>query len=170
MNQVRTIRLPVHVVKELNTVLRARRRIEMRTGRDPRVEEIAQALERPVEEVRALLLHAEHVASLDAPLAVDPLLSLADSIPDDDEIGPEAHLQTDEVHALLEVWLGELPERERCVIERRFGLNGHEIATLEVLAGELGVTRERVRQVQMESLGHLRKILLRQGLSKDALL
>ncbi|MEO7404397.1 MAG: sigma factor-like helix-turn-helix DNA-binding protein, partial [Burkholderiales bacterium] len=83
---------------------------------------------------------------------------------------PEAHLQSDEVHALVELWLGELPERERRVIERRFGLNGHEVATLEVLAGELGVTRERVRQVQMESLGHLRKILVRQGLSKDVLL
>jgi RNA polymerase nonessential primary-like sigma factor len=170
MNQVRTIRLPVHVVKELNTVLRARRRIEMRTGRDPQVEEIALELGRPVDEVRALLAHAEHVTSLDAPLAVDPLLSLADSIVDDEEETPESHLQSDEVHALIEAWLAQLPARERRVIERRFGLNGNEVATLETLAVELGVTRERVRQVQMESIGHLRQLLRRQGLTKDALL
>jgi RNA polymerase nonessential primary-like sigma factor len=170
MNQARTIRLPVHVIKELNVVLRARRHLEASGVREPTADDIAHLLGRSADEVRQILRHNEHVASLDAPLDLDPMHSLGESLADDALASPEAQLASHEMHNLVAEWLAQLPERERRVIERRFGLNGYEVETLESLADALGVTRERVRQVQLESLTHLRRLLKRRGLSRDALL
>ena len=170
MTQARTIRLPVHVIKELNTVLRARRHLEAHGGRESGVEDIAHLLDLPVEEVRQLLGHAEGVASLDAPLDIDPLLSLGDSVPDEASPGPDVELQHHEVEERVHEWLTQLTERQRAVIERRYGLNGAEVATLDELAAALGLTRERVRQIQLEALARLRSILQKKGVSKDALL
>lgn len=170
MNQSRTIRLPVHVIKEMNTVLRARRHLEMHGDREPRVEDIAHLLGRPAEDVRRALSHNEHLASLDAPLDVDPLLSIGESIADESAAPPDAHLANSEIEELVHEWLGQLNAKQRTVIERRFGLSGAEVVTLEHLAESLGVTRERVRQIQLEALAELRKILHRRGLSKEQLL
>src|SRR5690606_37700870 len=170
MNQSRTIRLPVHVIKEINSALRARRHLEAAGHRDPRIEDIAHLIGKPPEEVRRVLSHNEHTASLDAPLEVDPGLSIGESIADDDSEPPEAGLQAHEIEVLVREWLGQLNDKQRNVIERRFGLSGHEVLTLEHLASQLGVTRERVRQIQLEALAHLRRILSRRGLSRDALL
>jgi RNA polymerase nonessential primary-like sigma factor len=170
MNQSRTIRLPVHVIKELNLVLRAKRHLEAHGEREAGVEDIAHLLGKPAEEVRAVLAHNEHVASLDAPLDIDPMLSIGESISDEQGAGPEAGLQTQEIESLVRQWLAQLNDKQRVVIERRFGLNNQEVCTLEELAGQLGLTRERVRQIQLEALGQLRRILRRHGLSKDALL
>lgn len=170
MNQTRTIRLPVHVVRELNTALRARRYLEANSGREPTPDDIAHLLGRPTEDVRGLLARAEHTASLDAPLEVDPLLSIGEAIADDNGVAPDVAIAEHEVEDLVREWLVELTDKQRRVIERRFGLAGCEITTLEALASELGVTRERVRQIQLEALVQLRRIVKRRGLSKEAFL
>ena len=170
MNQSRIIRLPVHVVKELNSVLRAMRRLEAASARETGVEEIAQLLDKSVEEVRQVLALNEHVASLDAPLDIDPSLSIGESLADDMAETPETQIQNSEVEHLVTEWIGMLSEKQRKVIEYRYGLNGHEMATLEELAERLSLTRERVRQIQIEALAQLRRILKRHGVSRDILL
>ena len=174
MNQSRTIRLPAHVVKELNIVLRALRHLEthglLGEGRDPTLDDVAHLLGKPVEQVRKVLGYNEHVTSLDAVFDADTGLSASDQLSDDDSPGPELLLHNSEIESWVKLWLNELSERQRHVIERRYGLNGCDVATLERLAGELGVTRERVRQIQAEALDKLRARLRRKGLSRDALL
>jgi RNA polymerase nonessential primary-like sigma factor len=170
MNQSRTIRLPVHVIKELNVYLRAQRHLEMHGVTDAGPDEIAHLTGRPVEEVRRVLQLNDRVASLDAPLEIDPSLSIGEAIADENSEMPEDMLQNAEVEQYVHEWLEELSEKHRWVIERRFGLNNQDVATLEELAEHLGVTRERVRQIQLEALHTLRRILRRRGLSKDGLL
>ncbi|MEW6164650.1 MAG: RNA polymerase sigma factor RpoS [Pseudomonadota bacterium] len=173
MNQSRTIRLPVHVVKELNAVLHALRRLGVEPPADgaaSTLESVARLLHKPVDEVRHILAFNERTASLDAPLDIDPDLSVADALPDERAIDPEQAIEQAEIESHIAGWVGELPPRHRRVVEARYGLNGTDIATLEVLANELGVTRERVRQLQMEALGRLRGRLARQGIGVSALL
>jgi RNA polymerase nonessential primary-like sigma factor len=170
MNQSRTIRLPVHVVKELNQVLRAMRSLESRSGGDCCAEDIAQLLAKPVEDVRHILSLNEHTASLDAPLDIDPSLSIGESLADDEQDGPDVQIQNAEIGSLVHTWISQLGDKQRTVIEYRYGINGCEIATLEELAERLGLTRERVRQIQLEALAQLRKILRRAGVSRDVLL
>jgi len=170
MNQSRTIRLPVHVVKEINLVLRAFRHLESAATRDASVERVAALLDRPVADVRRILHLNEHIASLDAPLEIDPNHTMGEAIADEAAVNPETLLQFREMGALLDDWLAQLTERQRQVIERRYGLNGADITRLEVLASELGLTRERVRQIQVEALDRLRTIVKRGGVSRDSLL
>jgi RNA polymerase nonessential primary-like sigma factor len=170
MCQSRTIRLPVHVIKELNTVLRAMRHLETHSERDPGAEDVAHLVGIPVEDVRRLLSLNERMTSLDAPLDIDPMLSVGESIPDENTLPPDIRLENAEIERHVHDWLDELGERQRCVIERRYGLNGSEIHTLEQLAQGLNLTRERVRQIQIEAFASLRKILRRNGLSRETLL
>ena len=170
MNQSRTIRLPVHIIKELNVYLRALRHLESRGLQEPSAEDVAYLLGRPVEDVRRILNLNERMASLDAPLDIDPGLSIGEAIPDELCKMPADQLQSAEVEGYVQQWLEELTDKQRWVVERRFGLNGQEICTLEYLADDLGLTRERVRQIQMEALQSLRRILKRCGMSKDNLL
>ena len=170
MNQSRTIRLPVHVVKEINLVLRAIRHLESAANRETSVERIAALIDRPVADVRRILQLNEHIASLDAPLEIDPSHTIGEAIADEAAVNPETLLQCSETDSLLRDWLGQLTLRQRQVIERRYGLNGADISTLDVLAGELGLTRERVRQIQVEALDRLRKIVKRGGIASDSLL
>ena len=170
MNQSRTIRLPVHVVKDINLVLRAIRHLESAATRETSVERVAALIDRPVADVRRILHLNEHIASLDAPLEIDPSHSLGDAIADEAAVNPEALLQFREMGALLDDWLAQLTERQRQVIERRYGLNGADVVTLEALAVDLGLTRERVRQIQAEALNRLRSIIKRGGVTRDSLL
>ncbi|MCQ9378633.1 RNA polymerase sigma factor RpoS [Methyloversatilis sp. XJ19-49] len=170
MNQSRTIRLPVHVVKELNQVLRAMRNLEARSGGDCCAEDIATLLAKPVEDVRHILSLNEHTASLDAPLDIDPSLSIGESLADENQEGPEEQIQNAEIGSLVQAWIAQLNDKQRTVIEYRYGINNREIATLEELADQLSLTRERVRQIQLEALAQLRKILRRAGVSRDVLL
>jgi RNA polymerase nonessential primary-like sigma factor len=170
MNQSRTIRLPVHVIKDLNTVLRAQRHLGAHSDRAPSIEDVAHLLGRDPEEVRRVLAHNEHTASLDAPLDIDPMLSVGESIADDQYVSPELQLHASEIESLVRAWLSQLNDKQRTVIERRFGLNGQEVCTLEQLASLLRLTRERVRQIQLEALAALRRLLRRRGLSKEMLL
>ncbi len=170
MNQSRTIRLPVHVVKELNIVLRAVRHLEAANGREISHEQIAHLIDKPVAEVQRILALNEHIASLDAPLEIDPNHTIADAIPDENCVDPEAYLESCETGDLLANWVAQLPDKQREVIERRYGLNGVETATLEAIAADMQLTRERVRQIQIEALGHLRRIIRRGGVTRDSLL
>ncbi len=169
MNQSRTIRLPVHVIKELNVFLRARRHLETHGITDPGYEDISSLTGYAVDEVRRVLGLNERVASLDAPLDIDPNLSLGEAIADDNANMPEDILQHSEIQHHVHEWLEQLNDKQRWVIERRFGINNNDIATLEDLAADLNVTRERVRQIQMEALRVLRQMLRRKGVSKDQL-
>lgn len=170
MNQSRTIRLPVHVIKELNVCLRAQRHLEMQAGREPTLEEISHLVDKPVEEVRRILSLNERVASLDAPLDIDPMLTVGESIPDEQQEEPDELLHNAEIERYVREWLQQLNDKQRTVIERRYGLNGYEICTLEELAASMSLTRERVRQIQIEGLETLRRLLRRKGVSKDMLL
>jgi RNA polymerase nonessential primary-like sigma factor len=170
MNQARTIRLPVHVVKELNVVMRALRALESEHGRDVTVEEVAKRIDRPVEDVRRILTLGEHTTSLDAPLDADPNHTIADMLADDQGVDPEADLAVGEVELLLANWVSQLDSRHRQVIERRYGLNGDEPSTLEVIASDLNLTRERVRQIQLEALQKLRRIIRRDDISRENLI
>ncbi|WP_148714916.1 RNA polymerase sigma factor RpoS [Chitinolyticbacter meiyuanensis] len=170
MNQSRTIRLPVHVIKELNVYLRAQRHLEATMGHEPTLEDIAHLVGKDVEDVRRVMGLNERVASLDAPLDIDPMLTIGESIPDEQTDGPEAILQSAEVERYVREWLKQLNDKQRMVIERRYGLNGHEICTLEDLAASLSLTRERVRQIQIEALEQLRRILRRYGVTRDVVL
>jgi len=169
MNQSRTIRLPVHVIKELNTCLRAARRLRAAGDADPQAEQIAVVLGKPAGEVRDLLALNERTCSLDSPLEADPGLSIVDAIADDPDKEPMHLVETLQIEACVQRWLGLLADRHRWVVERRFGLNGQSAMTLDRLANELGITRERVRQIQMEALSSLRTLLMGLGMSRESL-
>jgi RNA polymerase nonessential primary-like sigma factor len=172
MNQARTVRLPVHMVRELNQILRAKYHLEAQhhDGKDATVEDIAHLVDRPVEDVQDILALSEHATSLDAPLDNDPQASLMDLLPGDVTEGPDARAEQHEMTILVRDWLKKLPDKQRIVIMRRFGLDNDDPATLEQLAAEMGVTRERVRQIQQEALVKLKRAFASHGVSRDALL
>ena len=170
MNQSRTIRLPVHVVKEINLILRAFRHLEMANGKETRLEQIAHLIDRSVEDVRRAITLNEHIASLDAPLEVDPDHTIADAIADEKALDPEDLLQSAEIGNLVNQWIAQLTDKQRRVRERRYGLGGAEISTLEEVAAELNLTRERVRQIQIEALDQLRRVIKRGGVTRENLI
>ena len=169
MNQTRTIRLPIHVVKEINVYLRAARHLTQTLDHEPSPEEIAEMLDKPIEDVKHMLGLNERVTSVDVPVGRDADKSLLDSIPDENNLDPVELLQDDDMKLKIEHWLSELTDKQREVVERRFGLNGHDVTTLEEVGQQIGVTRERVRQIQIEALKRLRKIMESQGFSSDTI-
>lgn len=168
MNQTRTIRLPIHVVKELNVYLRAARELTQKLDHEPSAEEIADLLDKPVADVKKMLKLNERVTSVDTPLSTDSDKTVLDTIADKHISDPQALLQDSDMRASISAWLLELSEKQREVIARRFGLLGHEPNTLEMVGHEIGLTRERVRQIQVEALKRLRGILEKQGLSSES--
>jgi len=169
MNQTRTIRLPIHVVKEMNVYIKAERRLQQSLDREPTFEDIAQLTERPVEDVMRLLGLRDRVSSVDVAVGKDGERPLLDMIPDENNVDPSEVLQEETVHSNINDWLEKLESKQREVLVRRFGLHGHEKSTLEEVGLELGVTRERVRQIQMEALRRLRRILEGSGYSAENL-
>jgi RNA polymerase nonessential primary-like sigma factor len=169
MNQTRTIRLPIHVVKELNVYLRTARELAHRLDHEPTAEEIAETLDRPVEDVTKMLRLNERISSVDTPIGGDNDKALLDIISDENDHGPEHKTQDDDMKNSIVGWLGELNSKQREVLARRFGLLGYEASTLEDVGREIGLTRERVRQIQVEALRRLRDILSLQNLSIDSL-
>jgi RNA polymerase nonessential primary-like sigma factor len=175
MNQSRTVRLPVYLIKELNIVLRAMRQLDReRSVQDEApgamVDEVARLLDRPADEIRQLLVLNERSSSLDSPLDIDPDLSMADSMADESSEDPASHLAQQESESLVADWVAQLTDRQRLVVECRYGLGGREASTLEQIASDLGLTRERVRQIQMEALTRLRKRIALDGLTSESLL
>ena len=180
MHQARLVRLPVHVVRELNQVLKARRVLEAASAREGgandrpvRVEDVAAAVGRPVQEVSDLLRFSELPTSLDAPLERFPAdagaESILDSVADDGASDPMSLTLSNEVEQLLNHGLDELNEREREVLAGRYGLRDREPETLEVLAERLGLTRERIRQIQQEALLKLKRRMIRNGVDRDSI-
>jgi RNA polymerase nonessential primary-like sigma factor len=169
MNQTRTIRLPIHVVKELNVYLRAGRELSQKLDHEPTAEEIANLLDKPVAEVEKMLALNERVTSMDVPVGMSSEKAVVDTVPDQQVSDPVELLQDSDLNSSLDGWLDELTEKQREVLARRFGLRGHETSTLEEVGREIGLTRERVRQIQVEALRRLRDILEKQGLSAESL-
>lgn len=167
MNQTRTVRLPIHVVKELNVYLRAARELAQKLDHEPTSEEIAQLLDRTFEEVEHVLGLNERITSVDAPASSEADKPLLETLPDTHDNDPEHILEDENLREHLEAWLQELTENQREVLARRYGLLGYERMTLEEVGQVIDLTRERVRQIQVEGLKALRKIMEKNGFSAD---
>lgn len=166
MNQSRTVRLPIHIIKELNIYLRAAKKLTQQLDHQPTAEEIADLIDKPIEDIRRVMQLAPDATSIDAPLSQGSSRSLAELIPDDNTLDPEEFVQLSDMEDRLQGWLGELDERHREVIMRRYGLNGHKPDTLEKVGLAVGLTRERVRQIQQDALLKLRAFLASEGINE----
>ena len=170
MNQGRTIRLPIHIQKDINTIVRCTRQLRSSLRREPTTSEIADILDRDPGEVSKLLKLSEKITSVDNQLSDDSERSLVDTVSSPVEDNPLSLVDDEKVEGCLEDWLGDLPGRQREILARRFGLMGYEASTLEAVGEEVGLTRERVRQIQIEALARLKRAALRDGLSEEELL
>ncbi|OGV26819.1 MAG: RNA polymerase sigma factor RpoS [Legionellales bacterium RIFCSPHIGHO2_12_FULL_37_14] len=169
MNQTRTIRLPIHVVKELNVYLRAARKLTQQLDHEPSAEEIAEMLDKPIEEVEKMLGLNDKVTSVDTPIGYNENKSLLDTLPDEKSSNPAEQLTDDDLNYHIEILLDKLNHNQQEVIMRRFGLRGFDKSTLEDVGTEIGLTRERVRQIQVEALKILREELELIGLTHEDL-
>ncbi len=169
MNQSRTVRLPIHVVKDINVCLRAARRLRQHDDHPPTTRELAACLGRDVEDIERLMALHERV-TLRSTGSGDGAASVVDQLRAKRSSEPSSCAQADDVHDIVERWVSELGEKQRAVVERRFGLHGYPRATLEEIGREIGVTRERVRQIQLDAQQRLREMLERAGISGDAVL
>ena len=170
MNQGRTIRLPIHIQKDINTIVRCTRELRSSLRREPSTSEIADVLDRDPGDVSKLLKLSEKITSVDHQLSDDTERSLVDTVSSHVEDNPLSLVDDEKVEECLEEWLGDLPGRQREILARRFGLMGYEASTLEVVGEEVGLTRERVRQIQIDALARLKRAALRDGLSEEELL
>lgn len=159
MNQSRTIRLPIHIVKELNTYLRAARKLMQQLDHEPTSEEIAKMLDKPIEDIKRILDLNHDVTSIDAPVGQDIDRTYIETIADENYVDPIDMLESEDLIAHLNEWLKTLPSKARQVIIRRYGLQGHKKQTLEEVGKAVGLTRERVRQIQLDALDTLRKLV-----------
>lgn len=169
MNQTRTIRLPIHVLKELNVYLRAARQLTQKLDHEPSAEEIAEMLDKPLEDVQKILNFNDKVTSIDTPIGSDENKSLLDTIADENSVNPAELLTDESMIQQMDSLLDRLTENQREVIARRFGLRGFEKGTLEEVGREIDLTRERVRQIQVEALKTLRTLLEEEGLTQEDL-
>ena len=168
MNQSGTVRLPIHIIKDINSCLRAARKIRYQFESEPTATEIAQELGREVADVERLMSLHNRVtiragSSDDENGPVDRLKARR-------EAEPPRCAQKDCVNDLVEHWVCELSDKQRAVVERRFGLHGYRRCTLEQIGEEIGVTRERVRQIQLDALKNLRAMMESDGVSGDVIL
>lgn len=165
MNQGRTVRLPIHILKELNLYLRTSKKLTQELNHEATLEEIATWIGRPANHVRQIMDLAPDTTSMDTPLSEDHQKTLSDTFVDYNNVNPEEMIQNENLEQHMERWLQQLNERERAVLVRRFGLHQHEKGTLEAVGKAIGLTRERVRQIQLEALNQLRKLLTDEGLT-----
>jgi len=168
MDQTRTIRLPIHIVKEMNTYLKAQRHLAQTLDHQPSAQEIADYMDKPLDKVEKMLKLNERVTSVDVPGGKDIDNPLIESISDAERLGHDEEIQKDCMKKNITGCVFELPEKQREVICRRYGICGYEEATLEQVAQELELTRERVRQIQMEGLKKLKEILHIHGFSFES--
>ena len=169
INQARTVRLPIHVIKEINAYLRANRRLTQDLEREPTSEEIAQVFDRSLEHVEKMRVLREPIASMDSGHGEEGGWALLDAIADEGAADPAEIVELENLSRTLEQWLSVLNDKQRRVVEMRFGLDGSERATLEEVGRELGVTRERVRQIQVEAMRRLKRLLIKAGVTKETL-
>lgn len=166
LNQAKTIRVPVHLLKELNVYLRAARELSQTLDHEPDAEEIAAFLDRPVEDIKKILEVVTPVESLDA-IKEDDDRAEVDQISYEDESTPIDSIALEELSGQLEKWVEHLPEKEKIVICMRFGLMGFDPQTLEEVGERVNLTRERVRQVQLNGLTHLKRMISREKMTKE---
>ena len=167
MNQARTIRLPIHIVREMNIFLSARNKLEQILDHDPKPDEIAEYMDKPLALVEKMLKLNERVTSVDVPCDMEVDKPLVESIIDHSIQSPSEVIQENGIKEHITGWLFQLSDKQREVISRRYGLCGYESSTLEQVAEVLGLTRERVRQIQIEAQKKLKEILEFGGFSFD---
>ena len=169
MNQCRTVRLPIHVIRELTVFLRATREMEQELGRRPAIEEVSEKLDKPCPSMHKLFSYNEPRAPSDGFAGGEPKAAI-DHLADEQNRDPESEYADQAAGKLLGEWLNLLPKQQRIVVEHRFGLHGKGRSTLEEVGQLLGVTRERVRQVQLAALVRLREISERDGIEETPFL
>src|SRR5690606_31799894 len=168
MSQNRTIRLPVHVVKRLNSCLRVSRELAIELDHEPTAEEIAKRLNKSTTEIEKTLSLNERIISIDMPISDDISRPLSDTI-GSNALDPARVEISNNLKKNISHWLDKLTDMQRAVVERRFGLNQYEPTTLEQTGHEIGLTRERVRQLQSEALKSLKIIIESRGEDFDTL-
>ena len=169
MNQTRTIRLPIHVVKEMNVYLRAARELAQKMDREPSVDDIARLVGKPSETVERMLRLNERVTSVDIPMGGEGERAIIENVADERGLDPVDRLQGEDLMVRLQRRLDELPDKQQEVVSRRFGLRGFEASTLEEVGQQIGLTRERVRQILVEALRRLRRSLETDGLDIESI-
>jgi len=171
MNQTRTIRLPIHVLRELNLYLSTARELVKTQDHEPNYHEIAEALDKSIDDVKNMMELNEHMVSLDMQISNDNSSGkpLVEALADKNVVDPADALANEHLHENLEQCINQLNEKQREVLCRRFGLAGYDRQTLEEVGKAVGLTRERVRQIQMSALKALREILEARGLGEDIL-
>ncbi|MCK5727297.1 MAG: RNA polymerase sigma factor RpoS [Thiotrichaceae bacterium] len=173
MNQTRTIRLPIHINKELSSYIKNSRELRQKIGREPTIIEVADRMGKTVAQLNRLLDYNEATGSLDMPVSAgsdSDVSTLMDFVSEETISQPREELETNDVTKSVDFWLNKLGDKHKEVIIRRFGLLGHQCSTLEQVGRELSLTRERVRQIQMDALKKLRRILENDGLNLENLL
>ena len=170
MNQAMPVRLPIHVIKDINCCLRIARAIQDQNSRPPTCREIAAAMNRDQKEVRRLLELHEQVMIGSANNTADDDIGPLEMLQGPADAEPAQRTQTDKITEIVDSWVHELGDKQRAVVERRYGLHGYDRTTLDEIGRDIGVTRERVRQIQLEALTCLREQLKQQGITRDALL
>jgi RNA polymerase nonessential primary-like sigma factor len=169
MNQSRTIRLPIHIIKDINSCLRAARRMRQQTGHAPTPAELAEYIDRDAGEVERLMaLH--HRVTLRAGNRDEDGANPVEQLRAQRSAEPLPCAQANDLNEIVDHWVFELDDKHRTVVERRFGLHGCRRSTLEEIGREIGVTRERVRQIQLDALKRLREMLESHGISRDLVL
>jgi RNA polymerase nonessential primary-like sigma factor len=163
MNQSRTIRLPVHIVKEINTYAKAAKQLAQKLDHEPSTDEIATLLNKPVDKVEKLLAVNKKTTSVDVVISNNSDKPFIELIADETTQQADDFLEESDMQENIEHWISKLSEKQREVVKRRFGFQGHDTSTLEQVSVEIGVTRERVRQIQLEALKQLKIILQDDG-------
>jgi len=170
MNQARIVRLPIHVIKNINSCLRVARKLHQENGKVATIADISVGAGRSVEEVEKLLALHGRVSIGNSSSAAGEERGPLEMLPAKLDTEPPQCAQKDEVNAIVDGWVLKLNEKQRAVVERRFGLHGFHRSTLEEIGKEIGVTRERVRQIQLAALSTLRSMMEREGVSRDTVL
>lgn len=165
MSQNRTIRLPVHMAKRLNKCIKVSQKLE----EEPKANKIAEVMGRTTDEIEKMLLLNEKIVSIDVPISDDVNKPMVDTLGNEGN-EPLENVNQDKIKKSLEKWLSFLNPKQRAVVERRFGLNGHDQLTLDQTGVEIGLTRERVRQLQAEALKLLRSQIESMGINLESFL
>ncbi len=170
MNQARTVRLPIHVIKDITACLRTARNLHLTNDREPTATEIAAEMGWDVSKVEDLLALHQRANVVTTDTGVGEGYGPLELLPAKSDAEPACCAQKERVNAIIDHWVFELGEKQRAVVERRFGLHGCRRSTLEEIGRDIGVTRERVRQIQLDALSNLRSMMESHGASSETML
>lgn len=170
MNQARTVRLPVHIMKKVNSYLRSSRALNKTLEHEPNKEELAQHGKQSLEEIEKIMMLNEKIISIDAPISGEFDKPILETLQDTQTEEPYTAYLKEDIKKHLNNWLNVLSDKQREVIVRRYGLMGYDMMTLDETGQDIGLTRERVRQIQTEGLRALKKIVIQSGQSSNELL